>query len=294
MESAKNIFIAGSDSEIGFATARTLVALGYTVMAAMRSPGFMNQIYAGDLLEYAADHPGELHILELDLTSGSSVGFAADEAFKIADSKIDVLINAEDIGSTGYSETFTVEQLKNLFDINVFGFQRLCRAFLPKMRARKEGLIISISSIFGRFMLPYSGAYSSAKHALDGLVESYHQELKPTEVEVTMVETGGFDASIVENMLTMPDDLERVSSYGDLRNMPRDAWNNVMNAYNFNDEGPAEVAKGIVELINMPAGKRPARLVISDMPGSDILVKLNKKKDQLQKKLLSIMEAEPA
>ena len=294
MESAKNIFIAGSDSEIGFATARTLVALGYTVLASMRSPGFLNQIYAGDLLEYAADQPGHLHILELDVTSGSSVGFAAEEAFKIVDSQVDVIINAEDMGSTGFSETFTVEQFKNLFDINVFGFQRLCRAFLPRMRARKSGLIVCISSIFGRFVLPYAGAYTAAKHALDGLVESYREELLPVGIEVSMVETGGFDASVMENMLTMPDDLERVTSYGDMQNLPRDAWNQIMHTFNFDDDGPGEVAKAIVELINLQDGKRPGRVAVGDMPGSEELVKLNKKRAKLQKDMLAKMAVEVA
>ena len=292
MKNTRSVFVAGCDSEIGLSVAFLLVDNGYDVLAAMKSPGFINQIYASDLLEYSNGKPGKMNILEMDTTSNSSVQFAVDEAIKLTERGIDVFINVEDAGAIGFAETFTVEQFKNIFDLNVFGFQRLCRALLPKMRERQEGYIINVSSLFSRFALPYAGAYTSAKYALDGLVESYQYELESQGIDVTMVETGAFDPSVIENMVTMPDDLERVKSYGDMEYVPRRTWNEIVSTYQFEDQHPPQVAKGIQKLLELSKDERPGRLVIKSMEGSKELRALNKRKETLKEKLLENMSLE--
>ena len=292
MDSAQTVFVAGCDSEVGFVAARTFVEKGYTVLAAMKSPGFLNQIYAGDLLDYSLNQPGELHILELDVTSNSSVGFAASEAFKLVDNKIDVLINVEEAGSTGYTETFTVEQFKYIFDINVFGFQRICRAFLPQFRKRRSGLIINVSGLFSCFVIPYAGAFTAAKCAVDGLTESYRAELAPTGVEVSLVEPGGFDPSVVEDMLTMPDDLNRVRTYEETEHLPVEAWRQIIQEFQYSDDGPAQVTQELINLIESPVGQRPKRIIVNDMPASKALAEYYQQKEKVQGQLLSSLNLE--
>lgn len=292
MENYSSVFVAGCDSEIGFAVARLLVDKGHNVLAAMKSPGFINQIYAADLLEHANNRKGQMNILEMDVTSNSSVQFAIDEAYKLTDNGIDVLVNVEDAGAIGFSETFTVEQFKNIFDLNVFGFQRLCRAILPRMREQQEGFIINVSSLFSRFTLPYAGAYTAAKYALNGLVESYQRELEPVGIDVSIVETGAFDASVIENMHTMPDDLTRVKSYGELEYLPRRAWNEIVSTYQFDDKDPAVVARAIGKLVALSKEERPRRIVVNGIGGAKELKALNKKKATLQERLLAPLSSE--
>lgn len=292
MENTTSVFVAGCDSEIGFALARLLVDQGYNVLAAMKSPGFMNQIYAADLLEHANGRRGQMNILEMDVTSNSSVQFAVDEAYKLTDHGVDVLVNVEDAGAIGFSETFTVEQFKNIFDLNVFGFQRLCRAVLPRMRERGEGFIVNVSSLFGRFTLPYAGAYTSARYALNGLVESYQRELEPIGIDVSIVETGAFDASVIENMHTMPDDLTRVKSYGEMEYVPRQTWNDIVSTFQFEDKDPSAVAKCIGKLIGLDQDERPQRVVVNGMGGVKEIKAMNKKKATLQERLLAPLARE--
>ena len=286
------VFIAGCDSEIGFATAKLLVEQGFNVMAAMKSPGFLNQIYAGDLLDYSMGKSGQMHILELDITSNNSVAFAAVEAFKIADGKIDVVINTEDAGSYGFTETFTVEQFSNMFNVNVFGFQRLCRSFLPSMREHKEGLIISVSSILGQFVLPYMGAYTASKYALNGLVDSYEMELKPLGIEVALLQLGAFDPSVVENMSTMPDDLNRVGEYSEFGQFPREAWRQISQTYNLGGEDAKLVASAISNLIRCPKGERSGKTVVDGLIGTAAIKTVNEEHKEVQDQLVAHMHAE--
>lgn len=88
----------------------------------------------------------------------------------------------------GLTEGFTMEQAKDLFDVNVYGVMHLTRAVLPAMRARKSGLVISLSSVAGRFGMPFFGLYCASKWAMEAYCESLHYELEPFGVESVLVE----------------------------------------------------------------------------------------------------------
>ena len=294
MDSVQTIFLSGCDSEAGFNTACALIQEGYTVLAAMSSPGFLNQIYAADLLEYSLKEEGDLHVLEMDVSSNSSVGFAAQEALELAGNNIDVIINFEEVGAIGYTETFTVDQFKKLFDVNVFGFQRVCRSFLPYFRSRQSGLVVNVSSMFGRAVLPYAGVYTASRFAAYGLTESYRLELAPLGVEFTMVEPGGFDASVLENMLTMPDDLERMKSYGAFEKLPSESWHDVVAKYQYGDEEVEMITDAILELMVVPGGMRPPLIIVEEMPASEALREAEDAFNRVQDQVVGSLNLEPA
>ena len=125
-----------------------------------------------------------MFVLELDVTSDDSVKIAVAKAIELG-GPLDVVVNNAGIGCGGLAEAFTAEQWQQVFDINVFGVQRVSRAVLPSMRERGTGLLINVSSIMGRVVLPFAAPYTATKFALEGMTEAYRYELSGTGVDVS-------------------------------------------------------------------------------------------------------------
>ena len=285
MDKTKVVLITGSSSGFGLLTARTLLEKGCTVIASMRGLDGKNKEHADSLKSFAEGKPGQLHLLELDVTSDSSVDAAVKQAIEIA-GRIDVVINNAGFGVAGFSEATTVPQFQKNFDVNVFGVQRVSRAVLPSMRKQGTGLIINISSIVGRMVMPFAGAYVASKYALEGLSESYRYELAGTGVDVVIVEPGGFGTNFLENMEPAADN-ERLKSYGPLAELPDKMWSGFAAQLKGDDSpNPQLVADAIAELIETPAGKRPLRTVVDPMMGGDAPRTINQTTDQIQTELL--------
>ena len=107
---------------------------------------------------------------EIDVTDEASVESGVASATKQAGG-LDVVVNNAGVGVLGLQETFDVDDWKKLFDVNVFGVQRVNRAVLPHMRERGSGLIIFVSSLLGRMTIPFYGPYNASKWALEALAE---------------------------------------------------------------------------------------------------------------------------
>ncbi|MEM9103810.1 MAG: SDR family oxidoreductase [Pseudomonadota bacterium] len=180
-----SVLITGTNSGFGYLIANTLVDAGYRVAGSVRDPNGRNaSIVKG--LEVKG-----IHIVEIDVTDEESV---TQGVFKASEKigPIDILINNAGVGTLGWQESFTIDDFKKVFDINVFGVQRMTRAVLPQMKQRGHGTIIQISSILGKFVLPFLGSYSATKHAVEGLVENYRVELSQFGIQSLIVQPGGF------------------------------------------------------------------------------------------------------
>lgn len=114
--------------------------------------------------------------VEIDVTHDSSVNKGMSEAIELLNG-IDVVVNNAGVGVLGLQETFTAEDWKKLFEVNVFGVQRVNRSVLPHMREKRSGLLIHISSLLGRVVMPFYGPYNSSKFALEALADNYRVEL---------------------------------------------------------------------------------------------------------------------
>lgn len=285
MSQSQTVFITGSSSGFGWLTTRTLLEKGHTVFATMRGVDGKNAAAAGELKSFAETTEGTLHLLELDVTSDVSVKTAVEQA--LARMPIDVVINNAGYGVGGFTEGFTIEQFQQIFEVNVFGIQRVNRAVLPSMREQGTGLLVHVSSTMGRIVLPFSGPYTASKFALEGLAESYRYELAGTGVDVVIVEPGGFGTGFFSNMV-MPADEERVASYGPLAELPEQMWNGVGQMLE-GDEAPdpQAVANAIAALIDTPAGERPLRTVVDPMTGGGAASAINQTTDQIQTQLLT-------
>ena len=106
--------------------------------------------------------------------------------------QLDVLINDAGMGIGGALEDTGDQQLHDLMELNFFAMARLCRCALPAMRRQGYGTIINISSLGGLVGLPFQGAYSTSKYAVEGYSEALRSEVAPFGVSVFLVEPGDF------------------------------------------------------------------------------------------------------
>ncbi len=136
----------------------------------------------------------------MDVTDDASVAAGVAEVLEVA-GRIDVVVNNAGYGLAGAVEDCDLDEVRRQFDTNVFGVLRVCRAVLPQMRARGEGLIVNVGSLGGLFGLPFQGIYCGTKFALEGISEALRHEVAPLGVKVTVVEPGdiatGFTGSRV-------------------------------------------------------------------------------------------------
>lgn len=280
-----NVLITGSSSGFGLLTARTLLDAGHTVIASMRDAEGRNKKVADDLKSKGA------HIVDIDVTDDKSVETGVAKAMKLA-GHIDVLINNAGVGVSGLQEAFTVEDWMKLFNLNVFGVQRMNRAVLPHMRERGSGLLIHVSSLLGRFVLPFLGPYNASKHALEAMAENYRVELSGLGVESVIIEPGGFGTEF-GNRLMKASDQKRTSAYGEFAKGPEQQLEAFTENYKSeNAPDPQMVADAILKVIDMPRGQRPFRTVVDGFGMGGPIEKYNEVADQTMTGIYSAMGME--
>jgi NAD(P)-dependent dehydrogenase (short-subunit alcohol dehydrogenase family) len=279
--SMANALITGSSSGFGFATAITLARRGHTVLATMRGRDGKNRAAADELLRLAESERVALQVLDLDVSSDASVDAAVAKA-----GPVDVLVNNAGYMVAGIAETVTPQQLLDVLGTNVVGMQRMNRAVLPGMRGRGRGLLVHVSSALGRTVMPFLGLYAATKWAVEAVAETYRYELKPSGIDVTIVEPGAFPTGQFPNRQTGAD-AGRAAGYGPLAGGV-DLLSKGMEQM-FSMPGaphPQEVADAIAGLVDTPVGRRPARVVIDRFGGEDV-DRLNEGHAQAQKKVLA-------
>lgn len=179
----KTWFITGASQGLGLVLAKQLLNEGYNVVATGRNL---------ESLKAAMDTSSEqLLPLQVDLVNEADVksGVAAAIAkFK----RIDFLVNNAGYGLMGGIEESSNIEVQANFDVNVFGLLNVTRAILAHMRAAKSGHIFNLSSVFGLIAGAGWGIYCATKFAVEGLSEALAQEVKPFNINVTIIEPGYF------------------------------------------------------------------------------------------------------
>jgi NAD(P)-dependent dehydrogenase (short-subunit alcohol dehydrogenase family) len=104
--------------------------------------------------------------------------------------ELDVLVNNAGVNYTAAVEDLSMQDWRAQFETNFFGVLRVTRAVLPQMRERRSGRILMMSSLSGLVTPPTQGAYSSSKHALEGLSNALRMELYPFGIDVVLIEPG--------------------------------------------------------------------------------------------------------
>ncbi|HMU41484.1 MAG TPA: SDR family oxidoreductase [Pseudomonadota bacterium] len=256
------IVITGTSSGFGRLIALTAAQKGHQVFATMRSTTGKNAAACAELTSLGKGH---IHVVDLDVCSDESVDNAVSSILAQA-GHIDVLVNNAGFAIMGLAETVSDAQATAQFDTNVMGPHRTMRAVLPSMRARGRGLIIQITSGLGRMVLPMMGVYCASKFALEALSEAYRYELKPTGVEVSIVQPGAFPTELPQHMVVGTNQ-ERAAGYGPLADGMQQMGKSFETMFAHNPPSPQLVADGVMSLIDMQPGQRPARLVVDPMTG---------------------------
>jgi len=170
------VLITGASSGIGQSCAKYLSQQGYQVYGTSR---------------HVEAQPENFKLIPMDVHDDVAV-IAGIRHILEQEGQLDILINNAGYGIAGAVEDTNLAELKQQFETNFFGMVRVCQAALPAMRAQHSGLIINISSIAGLISVPFQGAYSASKYAVEGLTEALRMEVKPFGIKVVQVEPGDF------------------------------------------------------------------------------------------------------
>ncbi len=270
----KKVLITGASGGFGYLTCKNLIAQGYQVTGTMRTKSGKNEIIANDLKMLG------VHVIEMDVTDESSVNTGVEQAINTMNG-LDVLINNAGVGVLGMQEHFTPEDMQKVFDVNVFGVQRVTRAALPYLREQHKGTLIFTSSLLGRITMPFYGVYNASKWALEALAENYRIELSHFGIEVCIVEPGGYPTTFMENLIK-PSDHSRDKSYGTYMRAPDEMFEGYQQAMShYEEQKPDRVADAISNLINIPFGDKPIRTIVDSMGMGQYIDEYNKKLDKI-------------
>ncbi len=241
-----NVLITGCSSGFGRLTALALARRGDRVFATVRRPEAV-----GPLEEAAAGLPLSVHLL--DVTDGRSIEQAVAEIAEAGG--VDVLVNNAGYSLRGPVASLRDDEVARQFDTNVFGVIRMVRAVVPHLRSRGGGTVVNLSSVTGLVGVPFEGAYSASKHALEGLSETLRFELAAAGITVLLIEPGvfetGFAGNIVESAGFPEDHPDRPAS------QRFEAL--IRSAGGAGPGNPQEVVDAVLEAIDHPDGpfRRP-------------------------------------
>jgi NAD(P)-dependent dehydrogenase (short-subunit alcohol dehydrogenase family) len=182
--SKKNVwFITGCSTGFGRELAKHLLENGYRVVVTARDADKVD-----DLVEINKENALAIN---LDVTDKAQVAHAVTKA-EAHFGAIDVLVNNAGFGYFGSVEESEEREVRAMFEANFWGLAEMTRAVLPKMRARRSGTIVNISSIGGFVGFPGVGYYNATKFAVNGFSEALQKEVAPLGIKVIVVQPSGF------------------------------------------------------------------------------------------------------
>ncbi|HMW56981.1 oxidoreductase [Accumulibacter sp.] len=228
--------ITGCSTGFGRELSRVLLQRGYRVVVTARNPATLDEfVPAGNALVAALDVTVPQQIAD--------VVRQAEERF----GQIDVLVNNAGYGYLSAVEEGEDDEVRAMFETNVFGLANMTKAVLPGMRARRRGHIVNISSVGGLVGFPGIGYYNASKFAVEGLSEALAKETAALGIKVTIVEPGPFRTDWAGRSLKMPKNAiaDYASSAG--------ARRAVIQSYSGKQQGdPVRGAEAIIRAVEAP------------------------------------------
>ena len=185
--------ITGTSSGIGLEIALQAAAAGHTTIATMR-----NLDKAGPLRDAASAAGVTVDIRQLDVTDAASIEACVSSVLS-DHGRIDALVNNAGAGHVGTIENETLDDVRQVMEVNFFGVVAVTKAVLPLLRA-VGGRVITVSSVGGAVGQPFSEAYCAAKFAVEGFMESLSPVAATVGVRVSVVEPGAVASEFVPNI----------------------------------------------------------------------------------------------
>ncbi|KNE84113.1 MULTISPECIES: SDR family NAD(P)-dependent oxidoreductase [Streptomyces] len=267
------VVVTGASSGFGNLTARALAEAGHIVYAGMRATTDRNAPAAAALAEFRKDRGAEITAVEMDVLEQASVDAAIDRVMTEQE-RVDVVVHNAGHMVLGPAEAFTVDQLADVYDVNVLSAQRVNRTVLPVMRRRQRGLLVWVGSSSARGgHPPFLAPYFAAKAAMDALAESYAAELIKFGIQTTLVVPGAYPSGTNHFAHAgTPADTMRGAQYDEPYGRLRDIMTEALSDIFPSGREAGEVAAEIVRVIGLPHGERPFRAHIDpSRDGSEVV-----------------------
>ncbi len=184
------ILITGCSSGIGYETALYLKKKGFRVFATARKEKDVSKLQK---LGFDA--------FLLDVTKKQTITNTLNQVLHLTNGKLDIVFNNAGFGQPGAIEDLSTQTLKEQFETNVFGLHEVTIQVLQIMKKQGYGTIIQHSSVLGLISLKLRGAYNASKYAIEGLTDTLRLELKDTNINVTLLNTGPITSNFRKNAI---------------------------------------------------------------------------------------------
>jgi len=190
----KTVWITGASSGIGEALAREFARAGAKLILSARRAELLESVAA------SCGAPEKARALPFDMADHDAIPARAEEAASFF-GPIDILVNNAGITQRSLGAETKLAVDKRLMDVNYFGTLAVTRAVLPGMIARREGQVVVVTSVLGKFGAMQRSGYAASKHALHGFFDALRAELHPHNVRVTILAPGWIRTEIAKTAL---------------------------------------------------------------------------------------------
>ncbi len=178
------VLVTGAGSGMGLECALFLAGHGYRVFGTV-----LDEAEAGRAGREAIQRGAGIEWLRMNLTRQEQINDGISTLLART-GRLDALVHFAGVGLRGFFEDLTLEEIRETYDVNVFGAMALVKCVLPHMRARRSGRILLTTSVAGRMGSMSISGYSSTKFALEGFGECVSQEVRPFGIYLSMLEPG--------------------------------------------------------------------------------------------------------
>lgn len=208
MSQQQIILVTGATSGIGRHAALHLARRGHHVIGTGR------RVAALQSLEAEAKAAGlRVDGVAMDVTSATSIEEARKQVMELTSGHgVDAIVNNAGYGLVAPLELVTDADLRAQFETNVFGVHAVTRAFLAPMRERGRGRIVNVSSVGGRMVFPFGGAYHATKYAVEAMSDALRMELAPFGIGVSVIEPGYIQTEFTARTMEGLDPYRRADS----------------------------------------------------------------------------------
>ncbi len=228
---SKVVLVTGASSGFGDLIAKELHGRSHRVYGTSRNP---------------AKHSVPFEMVEMDLQSEDSIRQTVDQVIA-NEGRIDTVLNNAGLYMAGFLEESSLEQVRHLYETNLFGIIAVIQKVLPHMRKQRSGHIINVTSIAGLISLPGVAPYSSTKHAMEGITKGFAYEVEQFGIKVSIVKPGNFKTGASQAMAVAE---KRFSDYDSHRDALVQKHADLVNF----GADPKILSKAVVKLIE---SKRP-------------------------------------
>jgi NAD(P)-dependent dehydrogenase (short-subunit alcohol dehydrogenase family) len=264
----KIIFITGASTGFGKLMTITLSNAGHTVIAGIRGTTGKNEAVTKELSALP-----NVEVVEIDISSDTSVSTAFQQTLSKF-GKIDVLVNNAGVTGYGLFEAYTIDQIRQMFEVNFYGVVRTYQAVLPSMRKAKSGLVINVSTGASGHTLPFMVPYFASKFGVESITEGIQEELAQFGIENVSIQSGvyptemnnGSKTGVDSNKPEITEEYEPIAS--EMFKAMGGGMYSKMLEFKMN---PQTIADGVLALVNMKDGTRPLRFPLDAVAqGTDV------------------------